>query len=160
MTITKCYRDLIEPNRSNFPLTEPCDRSSRTYREREFRGFTLLELIIVMAITAILISIVIPIYSRSVTAARERALRADLQNMRQAIWRYTLDKQKGPQSLDDLVTAKYLPQIPVDPMTHETNWEVVEDKVLLSADQDDPGITDVHSASNGTATDGSAYSTW
>ena len=123
-------------------------------------GFTLLELMIVMAIIAILVSISIPIYGRSVVAAHERALRADLVSLRSAIWNYTLDKQKAPQSLDDLVTAQYLPQLPKDPMTHETNWEVVEDETLLSVNQQDPGITDVHSASTATASDGTSYNTW
>jgi len=126
----------------------------------ESRGFTLLELMIVMAIIAILVSISIPIYGRSVVAAHERALRADLVSLRSAIWNYTLDKQKAPQSLDDLVTAQYLPQLPKDPMTHETNWEVVEDETLLSVNQQDPGITDVHSASTATASDGTSYNTW
>jgi general secretion pathway protein G len=126
----------------------------------ETRGFTLLELMIVMAIIAILVSISIPIYGRSVVAARERALRSDLVSLRSAIWNYTLDKQKAPQSLDDLVTAKYLPELPKDPMTHETNWEVVEDQTLLSVNQQDPGITDAHSASTATASDGTSYNTW
>lgn len=158
MNIPKRHRDQI--GQSEFRPTHSRKSALGTKRGRESRGFTLLELIIVMAITAILISIVIPTYSRSVTAARERALRTDLQTLRQAIWRYTIDKQKGPQSLDDLVTAKYIPQIPVDPMTHETNWEVIEDKTLLSANQEDPGITDVHSASDATSSDGSTYSSW
>jgi general secretion pathway protein G len=123
-------------------------------------GFTLLELMIVMAIIAILVSISIPIYSRSVVAARERALRSDLVSLRSAIWNYTLDKQKAPQSLDDLVTAKYLPELPKDPMTHETNWEPVSEEVLLSVNQQDPGVTDVHSASTATASDGTSYNTW
>jgi len=128
---------------------------------RRFRGFTLIELIMIMSIIAILLAVVIPTYSRSIVAARERTLRSDLQVLRTAIWRYTLDKQKAPQSLDDLVTAKYLPELPKDPMTHETNWEPVpEENVVLSADQQDPGITDVHSASNATGSDGTAYSTW
>jgi len=123
-------------------------------------GFTLLELMIVMAIIAILVSISIPIYSRSVVAAREKALRSDLVSLRSAIWHYTLDKQKAPQSLDDLTTAHYLDELPKDPMTHETNWEVVEDETLLSVNQQDPGITDVHSASTATASDGTSYNTW
>jgi len=127
---------------------------------RETRGFTLLELMIVMAIIAILVSISIPIYSRSVVAARERALRSDLVSLRSAIWNYTLDKQKAPQSLDDLTAAHYLDELPKDPMTHETNWEVVEDETLLSVDEQDPGITDVHSASTATASDGTSYNTW
>jgi general secretion pathway protein G len=127
---------------------------------RASRGFTLLELIIVLSIVAILMAVTIPTYSHSIVAARERALRADLASLRGAIWKYSLDKQKAPQSLDDLVTAKYLPKIPVDPITKETNWEPVEEEVLISADQQDPGITDVHSASTATASDGTAYNTW
>ena len=127
---------------------------------RTTRGFTMLELMIVVSIIAILLTIVIPTYSRSITAARERALRGDLSTLREAIWKFTLDKQKAPQSLDDLKTANYIPKIPDDPMTHEPNWEVVQEDVLLSIEQQDPGITDVHSASNATASDGTAYSTW
>jgi general secretion pathway protein G len=124
------------------------------------RGFTLLELIVVMAIIAILLGVAIPTYSRSLVAARERALHADLNLLRDSIWKYTFDKQKAPQSLDDLVTAKYLDKIPDDPITHEPNWEVVEDEYLISPEQQDPGIIDVHSASGNLGTDGTAYSTW
>ena len=124
------------------------------------RGFTLLELMVVIAIIAILLAIVIPTYSRSLVASRERALHADLDLLRSSIWKYTFDKQKAPQSLDDLRVAGYIEKIPDDPMTHEPNWEVVEDEYLLSPDQQDPGIIDVHSASNAVGTDGTAYSTW
>jgi len=123
-------------------------------------GFTLLELMVVMAIIAILLAIVIPMYSRSLVAARERALHADLDLLRDAIWKYTFDKQRAPQSLDDLRAAGYIVKIPDDPMTHEPNWEVEEDEYLLSTEQQDPGVIDVHSASNATASDGTAYSTW
>lgn len=119
-------------------------------------------MIVVVAIIAILLEIAIPIYSRSVLSARERALRADLASLRQAIWRYTLDKQRGPQGLDDLRAAGYIEKIPDDPMTHEPNWEpeAAQENLLLSPDQQDPGITDVHSASNGLSSDGIAYSSW
>ncbi len=124
------------------------------------RGFTLLELMVVMSIIAIFLSIVIPTYSRSILAARENALRSDLSQLRQAIWKFTFDKQKAPQSLDDLRASGYIDKIPDDPITKEPNWEVVEDEYLLSADQQDPGLIDVHSASNALASDGTAYSSW
>ena len=126
----------------------------------KMRGFTMLELIVIMAIIAILLAIAIPTYSRSLVAARERALHADLNLLRDCIWKYTFDKQKAPQSLDDLRVAGYIDKIPDDPMTHEPNWEVEEGEYLLSPDQQDPGIIDVHSASNALANDGTAYSTW
>jgi general secretion pathway protein G len=124
------------------------------------RGFTLLEMMIVISIMVILISIALPIYSQSVLRARESVLRNDLFQLRSLISQYTLDKQKAPQSLEDLQTAGYIKVIPKDPMTNEANWEVVQEDVLLAIDQQDPGISDVHSASNATGTDGTAYSTW
>jgi len=127
---------------------------------RRSRGFTLLELMIVIFIIMILASIAVPAYNQSVIQAREAVLRSNLSMLRNVISQYTLDKQKAPQSLDDLVTAGYLRQVPVDPMTREANWEPHQEDVLMSVDQQDPGIDDVHSASNGTASDGTAYSTW
>jgi len=123
-------------------------------------GFTLLELMIVISIIMILMAVAVPVYNQSVVQARESVLRSNLSTLRNVISQYTLDKQKAPQSLDDLVTAGYLRQIPVDPMTRQTNWEVVQEDVLMAVDQQEPGITDVHSASDGTASDGTAYSTW
>lgn len=129
-------------------------------RLRRSRGFTLLELMIVISMMIILISIAVPMYQRSIVQARESVLRSNLATLRNVISQYTLDKQKAPQSLDDLVTAGYLRQVPVDPMTRETNWEVVQEDVLMAVDQQEPGIIDVHSTSSLTATDGTAYSTW
>ena len=133
---------------------------TRSRRRSNALGFTLLEMIIVISIIIILMSIAIPNYNRTVIQARESVLRSNLSTLRSVISQYTLDKQKAPQSLDDLVTAGYLRQIPVDPMTKETNWEVVQEDVMMAVDQQEPGITDVHSASSGTSTDGTAYSTW
>jgi general secretion pathway protein G len=130
------------------------------FRTRRSSGFTLLEMMIVISIMIILMSIALPIYNQSVVRARESVMRQDLFEMRSLISQYTLDKQKAPQSLDDLVSAGYLKVIPKDPSTNEANWEVVQEDVLLAVDQQDPGISDVHSASSATGSDGTAYSTW
>ncbi|MCU1299989.1 MAG: ral secretion pathway protein [Candidatus Sulfotelmatobacter sp.] len=133
---------------------------AKRLRTRRSAGFTLLEMMIVMIVMGILISIAVPIYKTSLLKSREAVLRQDLFTLRSLLSQYTLDKQKAPQSLDDLVQAGYLKIIPKDPMTNEANWEVVQEEVLLSLEQQDPGINDVHSASSATATDGTAYSTW
>jgi general secretion pathway protein G len=127
---------------------------------RSAAGFTLLEMMIVIVIMGILMSIALPIYNQSLVRSREAVLRQDLFTLRSLISQYTLDKQKAPQSLDDLVQGGYIKIIPKDPMTNEANWEVVQEDTLLSVDQQDPGISDVHSASNAMATDGTAYSSW
>jgi general secretion pathway protein G len=138
----------------------PQNKASQSKAQRYARGFTLLEMMIVLSIIIILMAIAIPNYNRTVIQSRESVLRSNLSTLRSVISQYTLDKQKAPQSLDDLVQAGYLRQIPVDPMTKETNWEVKQEDVLMAVDQQDPGIDDVHSASSGTAIDGTAYSTW
>ena len=132
----------------------------RRLKARRQSGFTLLEMMIVMIIMAILLSIALPIYNQALVKARESVLRNDLFEMRKLISQYTLDKQKAPQSLEDLVSAGYIKKIPNDPMTNETNWEVVQEDTLLTVDQQDPGISDVKSASNAISSDGTAYSSW
>ena len=124
------------------------------------RGFTLLELMIVISIIMILVAVAVPMYNQSIVRSREAVLRQDLFTLRSVISQYTLDKQKAPQSLDDIIQAGYLRQIPNDPITGQANWEVVQEDVLLAVDQQDPGISDVHSASNSNASDGTAYSSW
>jgi general secretion pathway protein G len=115
---------------------------------------------IVISIILILMSIAVPVYNHSVIRARESVLRQDLFTLRSVIDQYTLDKQKAPQSLDEVIQAGYLKQIPRDPMTNEANWEVVQEEILTAMDQQEPGISDVHSSSSATASDGTAYSTW
>jgi general secretion pathway protein G len=133
---------------------------ARARMRRRSRGFTLLELMIVISIIMILMAVAVPMYNQSVVQARESVMRSNLATLRSVISQYTLDKQKAPQSLDELVTAGYLRQVPIDPMTREANWEVVQEDVMMAVDQQDPGITDVHSASSANASDGTAYSTW
>jgi general secretion pathway protein G len=141
-----------------------CGLGARGRRcQRRFNGasgFTLLELMIVISIMIILMAIAVPMYNQSIVRSREAVLRQDLFTLRSVISQYTLDKQKAPQSLEDVVQGGYLPRIPVDPMTSQANWEPVQEDVLLAVDQTEPGISDVHSASNGTASDGTAYSSW
>jgi general secretion pathway protein G len=125
------------------------------------RGFTLIELIIVVAIMAILIGIAAPVYKIHVLHANEAVLKEDLYNMRQAIDQFTQDKARAPQDLNDLISSGYLRAIPVDPFTHSsTSWQVVQEDVMESLDQTQPGISDVHSGSNLTSSEGTAYSSW
>jgi general secretion pathway protein G len=129
-------------------------------RQKE-QGFTLIELMIVMLIIGVLASIAIPIYLQSLKAAKEAVLKEDLHVMRQAIDSYTMDKEKGPQSLDDLVQDGYLKEIPVDPMTHSNGtWVTQMDDSLQSVDQTEPGINDVHSGSDAVGSNGQPYSSW
>jgi general secretion pathway protein G len=131
----------------------------RRVRSSEF-GFTLVELMIVISIIAILLSIAIPNYTQSLRHANESVLKQDLFSLRSSIDNYTMDKAKAPQSLDELVSSGYLRAIPKDPITGQTDWVPVQDDSLFSADQTAPGISDVHSASDKTASDGTAYATW
>ncbi len=131
----------------------------RLDRKRSF-GFTLIELMIVIAIMAILIAIAVPAYQASVVRSKEAVLRQNLFTLRSLIQQYTLDKQKAPQSLEDLVSAGYLRKIPKDPITDQPDWTVDQEEVLDSPDQQEPGISDVHSSSGSTASDGTTYSSW
>ena len=125
------------------------------------RGFTLIELMVVISIMLILLTLAMPNYTKSILHAHEAALRSDLQTMRSVIDQYTLDKQKAPVSLQDLVDAGYIKQLPMDPFTKSReSWVPVTDDTLMSPDQTAPGIVDVHSGSDQVSTEGTAYSTW
>ncbi len=134
---------------------------TQSRRQAAEQGFTLLELMIVMIIIGVLSAIAVPAYLQSVRKAKEAVLREDLQTMRKAIDSYTVDKAKAPQSLSDLVDAGYLKSMPIDPMTRSTDsWVPAQSDTLSTTDQTDGGIDDVHSGSQETSTDGTAYSTW
>ena len=125
------------------------------------RGFTLVELMIVMLIISVLAAVAIPSFVAAIRNAKEAALKEDLHVMRDAIDSYTMDKNKAPQSLDDLVQNGYLKSIPVDPMTHSTDtWQTTSDETYADLDQTEPGITDVHSGSEEVGTNGQPYSSW
>jgi general secretion pathway protein G len=116
---------------------------------------------IVMVVISLLAAIAIPAYTRNIRAANEAVLKADLHTMRTAIDSYTVDKQKAPQSLDDLVQSGYLKSMPIDPMTKRTDtWITAQDDTLMTLDQTESGINDVHSGAQQTALDGSSYNTW
>ncbi len=127
------------------------------------RGTTLIEMIVVISILVILLAVAVPMYSHSLTRAKEENLRHNLETLNRLIFQYTLDKQKAPQSLSDLQSAKYLDEIPKDITGSVDTW-VTEpsDGVILSLDQTDStgGILGVHSGSNQIGSDGTAYSTW
>jgi general secretion pathway protein G len=124
-------------------------------------GFTLVELMIVMLIIGVLAAVAIPSFISSIRNAREAALKEDLHVIRDAIDSYTMDKNKAPQSLDDLVQNGYLKTIPEDPFTHSREtWVTASDDTYADLDQTEPGINDVHSGSEETGSDGQPYSSW
>jgi general secretion pathway protein G len=130
-------------------------------KKRQESGFTLMELMIVMMIIGVLTTLAIPSFVGAVRSAKEAVLKEDLRVMRTAIDSYTMDKQKAPQSLDDLVQEGYLKVIPEDPMTKSRDtWQTSVSDSLHSIDQTDPGIDDVHSGSEEQGTDGQPYSAW
>src|ERR1700736_2852839 len=124
-------------------------------------GFTFVELMIVMAIIAVLLSVAIPIYSRSISRAKESVLKNNLFTLRTVIDEYTYDKQKAPQSLEDLVTSGYLRQIPVDPITTTAeSWKIIQEDASNTVNQSEPGIFDVRSGSDKTSLEGTPYAEW
>lgn len=124
-------------------------------------GFTLLELMIVMVIIGVLASIAIPSFTLNVKKAREAVLREDLHTIRSAIDSYTYDKQKAPQTFDDLVQSGYLKVMPKDPFTQRADtWQPVQGDVLTSIDETEGGIDDVHSGDQQVSTEGTTYNTW
>jgi len=120
-----------------------------------------MELMIVMAIIGVLSTLAIPSFIGAMRSAKEAVLKEDLHVLRTAIDSYTEDKQKAPQSLDDLIQDGYLKTVPIDPMTRSSEtWVTDTSDALHTLDQTDPGIDDVHSGSTESGTDGKPYSEW
>ena len=124
------------------------------------RGFTLVEMMVVISIMLILLAVAMPIYSRSVVRKREESLRQNLETMNKVIVQYTLDKKKAPKSLEDLKQAHYLKEIPEDITGRNDTWVTAEDESIMVPEQTETGVSGVHSGSNQTAIDGTAYSSW
>ena len=124
-------------------------------------GYTLVEIIIVMTIISILVGIAVPMYQKSILRTKETILRNNLFTIRTVIDEYTYDKQKAPQSLQDLVSEGYLRQVPVDPITGNNQaWKLVMEDSVSSVNQTEPGIFDVHSGSDKESLEGTPYSEW
>lgn len=125
------------------------------------RGFTLIELMVVMTIITIIVSIAVPLYQRSIIRAKESVLKNNLFSLRSVIDEYTFDKQKAPQALQDLVTEGYLRQVPVDPITgNAESWKVIMEDAMTSVNQTEPGVFDVRSGSDKVSLEGTRYSEW
>jgi general secretion pathway protein G len=142
------------PTRNGKPVNRPARPAMRRRR-----GFTFVELMVVITIIVILISMAIPIYNRSIIRAKESVLANNLFTLRTVIDQYSYDKGKAPQALQDLVSEGYLQKLPVDPMTgNNQSWKTVMEDASQSVSQSEPGIFDVHSGSDKTGLDGVAYS--
>jgi len=134
---------------------------TRSGRRGRCAGYTLIELIIVMAIISILISVAVPFYTKSIQRAKEGLLKQNLFTLRTVIDEYTFDKKAAPQQLEDLVREGYLRAVPVDPITgSDRTWEIVIEDSLRSVDQTQPGIFDVRSGSDLKSLEGNSYSEW
>jgi general secretion pathway protein G len=125
------------------------------------RGFTLIEMMIVMSIIVILVGLAVPFYQKSIVRAKETVLHNNLSAMRNCIDEYTYDKQKAPASLQDLVTDGYLRSVPKDPITGGTDtWKIIMEDAGQAVNANEPGIFDVHSGSQLKSLEGTPYSDW
>ena len=134
-------------------------RSCRRLLRR--RGFTLIEMMIVMAIIVILIAVAVPFYQKAIIRAKESVLHNNIFALRSAIDEYAYDKQKAPTSLQDLVSAGYLREVPKDPITQRADgWRIIMEDPGQAVSQSEPGIYDIRSGSSLKSLDGTAYSDW
>jgi general secretion pathway protein G len=151
----------IRIGRNRQAQVSPGGLAPRAGKLRRLAGFTFVELMVVITIIVILITMAIPIYNNTIRRSKESVLKNNLFTIRTVIDNYTYDKQKAPQSLDDLVTAGYLREKPVDPMTgSNSTWKIILEEASQSVSQSEPGIFDVRSGSDKTGLDGTPYSDW
>ncbi len=133
----------------------------RRTRSGNALGFTLIELMIVMAIITVIMSIAVPMYQKSIIRSKEAVLRNNLFTLRTVIDEYTYDKQKAPQTLQDLVSEGYLRAVPIDPMTgSDQTWKTIMEDANNATSQNEPGIWDVRSGSDQKSLEGTPYSDW
>jgi general secretion pathway protein G len=123
-------------------------------------GWTLIEMLVVLSLIMILASLALTQYRNSIQTAKEATLRANLYHMREAIDQYYADKGRYPESLDTLVSERYLRAIPKDPITDVPDWQTIQAESEPGASNLSPGIYEVKSASSGTGMDGTPYATW
>ena len=136
-------------------------QAGRNHLRRSLRGFTFVELMVVITIIVLLITMAVPIYNRTILRAKESVFMSNLNSIRQVIDSYTYDKQKAPQSLQDLVTEGYFKEVPFDPMTgSNSTWRTIQEEATQSVSQSEPGIFDVKSGSDKIGLDGRPYSEW
>ena len=137
-------------------------RKNGTIRlRRALRGFTLIELMVVMAIISVLLAIALPIDQKSIVRSKESVLRNNLFTIRTMIDEYTIDKQKAPETLQDLVAEGYLRQVPQDPMTSsDQTWKLIMEDTPVGGSANPPGIFDVRSGSDKIGLDGTPYADW
>src|ERR1700685_1839885 len=151
-----CIRRAWTRRRMELPTRS--GRASRLTLTR--RGFTLIEMMIVMAIIVILIAIAVPFYQKAITRAKESVLHSNLVAMRSAIDEYAVDKQKAPQSLQDLVKEGYLHDVPKDPVAQTNDWKIIMEDAGQAVNSSEPGIFDIRSTSGKIGSDGTHYSDW
>lgn len=138
-----------------------CIRRGKSGGREASSGYTLIELMVVMAIISILVAIAVPLYQKSLIRTKETLLHNNLFTLRQVIDEYTFDKKKAPQTLDDLVNEGYLRAVPIDPITGSNQtWRLIMEDAVSTVDQTEPGIFDVRSGSDQKSLEGTPYSEW
>ncbi len=140
--------------------SRPAARRRVTHGRVTHSGFTLIEMMIVMAIIVILIAIAVPFYQKAITRAKETVLHSNLSAMRSAIDEYGFDKQKAPGTLQDLVKEGYLHDVPRDPIAQTNDWKIIMEDAGQAVNSSEPGIFDIRSTSGKISLDGTHYSDW